>query len=75
MRLVITGILALIILIMICAFGERNTEESRTISNPVPYESVMECPNFIPNYHFDWKNSFISSQTIENLFNLSILHK
>lgn len=75
MRLVITGILALIILIMICAFSKNDTESTRTTSNPATVETTTEYPCFIPNACFNWKNNFIFPQTVERVFHLSIYHK
>ena len=75
MRLVITGILALIILIMICAFGKRNSENLPTDSRSTTHKKAIERPYFTPIYHFDWKSSFIFPKTLEKAFYLSIHYK
>ena len=75
MRLVVTGILALIILIMICAFGKRNSENLQTDSFSTTHKKAAECPYFTPIYHFDWKSSFIFPKTLEKAFYLSIHYK
>lgn len=75
MRLVITGILALIILIMICAFGKRPAENIRTVGNPIPHKKALDYPDFTPVYYFEWKNEHHFSPTIEKAFYLSIHRK
>lgn len=75
MRLVITGILALIILIMICAFDKRNSENLQTNSLSTTHKKAVERPHFTPMYYFDWKSSFIFSKTNEKAFYLSIHYK
>lgn len=68
MRLVITGILAFIILIMICAFDKKNAGNSRTISIPVSPKTATEYQHFIPHYYYEWKNSLILPKTSEKNF-------
>lgn len=75
MRLVITGILALIILILICAVGKKPTESHRTKSIPPVQNKVMMYPHSIQTYSFDWKKSFFFPKTNEKTFYFSLHRK
>lgn len=75
MRLVITGTLALIILIIICATGKHDTDHTPSISTPAPPKKAAEHPHFIPYYDFGGQKNFIFPQTVEKVFHLSMPRK
>lgn len=75
MRLVITGTLALIILIIICAIGKHDTDKAQSISTPASPKKAAEHPYFIPFYDFGGQKNFIFPQTVEKVFHLSLPRK